>query len=280
MNAQFLVNPFWIPMIVDTHAHIFSAAGPFAPGARYRPDYGASIEQWLARWTEAGVTHGVLVQPSFLGTDNSQLLAALQARPALLRGVVVVEPSVTRGELWQWHAFGVRGIRLNLLGVADLAPFGAPDWKRVFEWIAELGWHLEVQCEGERFASLLSVLRDLPRSLPLVVDHFGLPDPVRSQVCTGVIAILCAAQTHPVHIKLSAPYRLRGASPEKYASLYLAELGAERLLWGSDWPWTNHEHGRIYADCFNLLRDWVSSEEGQRMILNNAPKRLYDFGDS
>ena len=88
-------------MIVDTHAHIFSAAGPFAPSARYRPDYEASIEQWLARWPEAGVTHGVLVQPSFLGTDNSQLLAALQERPTVLRGVVVIDPSITKRELQQ-----------------------------------------------------------------------------------------------------------------------------------------------------------------------------------
>lgn len=279
MNAQFLVNPFWIPMIVDTHAHIFSAAGPFAPGARYRPDYEAGIERWLALWPEAGVTHGVLVQPSFLGTDNGQLLAALQARPAILRGVVVVDPSVTRGELQQWHEYGVRGVRLNLLGVVDFSVFGGPEWKRVFGRMAELGWHLEVQCEGERFAALLSVLHDLPRSLALVIDHFGLPAPATSDACTGVTAILRAARIHPVHIKLSAPYRLRGADPEKYASLYLAELGADRLLWGSDWPWTNHEHGRAYANCLSLLRDWVSLKGEQKMILDSAPKRLYGFGE-
>jgi predicted TIM-barrel fold metal-dependent hydrolase len=267
-------------MIVDTHAHIFSAAGPFAAGARYRPDYEAVVEQWLALWPEAGVTHGVLVQPSFLGTDNSQLLAALRARPAILRGVVVVDSSVTKGELQQWHESGVRGVRLNLLGIVDLAAFGGPDWKKVFGWMADLGWHLEVQCEGERFAALLSVLHVLPQPMALVVDHFGLPDPATSELCTGVTAILRAARTHPVHIKLSAPYRLRGADSKKYAALYLAELGSERLLWGSDWPWTNHEHGRAYADCLNLVRDWVSLKDDQRMILDSAPERLYSFGES
>ncbi|HEX8883701.1 MAG TPA: amidohydrolase family protein [Noviherbaspirillum sp.] len=265
-------------MIVDTHAHIFSATGPFAPGARYWPDYEASVEQWLALWPAAGVTHGVLVQPSFLGTDNSQLLAALQARPALLRGVVVVDPSVTRGELQQWHELGVRGVRLNLLGVADLSVFGGPDWKSVFGTMAELGWHLEVQCEGERFAALLSVLHDLPRSLALVIDHFGLPDPATSEACTGVTAILRAARTRPVHIKLSAPYRLRGADPQKYAALYLAELGEERLLWGSDWPWTNHEHGRVYADCLRALHGWLGQKKDEETILEATPKRLYGFG--
>jgi predicted TIM-barrel fold metal-dependent hydrolase len=264
-------------MIVDTHAHIFSAAGPFAPGARYRPNYEASVEQWIALWPEAGVSQGVLVQPSFLGTDNSRLLTALQMRPAILRGVVVIDPSVSKRELQQGHELGVRGVRLNLLGVADLSIFGGPDWKKVFGWMADLGWHVEVQCEGERFASLLSVLRDLP--LPLVIDHFGLPDPGLSGVCTGVTAILRAAKTHAVYIKLSAPYRLRGADPVKYASLYIAELGCDRLLWGSDWPWTNHERGRSYAKCLSMLRDWVFSKDDQKVILEHAPKRLYGFGD-
>src|SRR4051794_20828392 len=103
-------------MIVDTHAHIFSAAGPFVPGARYRPDYEASIGQWFALWRETGVTHGVLVQPSFLGTNNSQLLAALESRRDILRGVVVIDPSVRKSQLELWQQLGVRGARLNLLG--------------------------------------------------------------------------------------------------------------------------------------------------------------------
>lgn len=264
-------------MIVDTHAHIFSAAGPFAPGARYRPDYEASIEQWLARWPEADVTHGVLVQPSFLGTDNSQLLAALQERPTVLRGVVVIDPSITKRELQQWQELGVRGVRLNLLGVADLSIFGGPDWKRLYGWMADLGWHLEVQCEGERFASLLSVLRDLP--VALVIDHFGLPDPGISDPYAGVAAILQAAKKQALYVKLSAPYRLRGADPRKYASLYLAELGADWLLWGSDWPWTNHEPGRSYMECLAMLCDGVLSENEQSVILQHAAKHLYGFSD-
>lgn len=113
-------------MIVDTHAHIFSAAGPVASSARYRPNYAATVEGWPSLWPQTGVTSGVLVQPSFLGTDNSQMLAALQARPATLRGVAVVDASVSRDALREKHALGVRGVRLNLLGVADLASFGEP----------------------------------------------------------------------------------------------------------------------------------------------------------
>ena len=171
----------------------------------------------------------------------------------------------------------MRGVRLNLLGVADLSIFGGADWKRLYGWMADLGWHLEVQCEGERFASLLSVLRDLP--VALVIDHFGLPDPGISDPYAGVAAILQAAKKQALYVKLSAPYRLRGADPKKYASLYLAELGADWLLWGSDWPWTNHERGRTYEECLGMLRDWTRSMDAQCTILQDTPKRLYGFGE-
>lgn len=264
-------------MIIDTHAHIFSSSGPFVAKARYRPAYDADFEQWLALRKQSGVTHGVLVQPSFLGTDNSLMLATLEQRPGDLRAVVVIDPSVGKMQLRQWQAAGVRGVRLNLLGIDDFSAFSGTEWARVFAWMVELGWHLEVQCEGERFADFLPMLPDLP--LALVVDHFGLPDPDAPAACAGTQEILREAARRPVYVKLSAPYRLRGANPRRYAQLFLAELGPEKLLWGSDWPWTNHEQECSYAGCLQALYDSVPSPDARRMILQEVPKQLYGFGD-
>lgn len=262
-------------MIVDTHAHIFSAAGPFMPGARYHPRYDAKVEDWMALWSRAGVTHGVLVQPSFLGSDNSQMLAALENHPESLRGVVVIDPSVSKPQLQEWDRTGVRGVRLNLIGIADLTLFGGADWVRVFTWMEELGWHLEVQCEGERLISLFSVLPDIP--VTLVIDHFGLPDPAEKNVCPGVCALIQEAKQRTVYIKLSAPYRLRGADAGKYAALYHDELGPDRLLWGTDWPWTNHESGRSYTACRDMLHAWFACPESRDVILRRAPDALFRF---
>ncbi|WP_151639153.1 amidohydrolase family protein [Noviherbaspirillum aerium] len=264
-------------MIIDTHAHIFSAAGPFMPGARYCPNYDAKIEDWLALWPPAGVTHGVLVQPSFLGTDNSLLLGALEQRPELLRGVIVIDSSVGKAQLQQWNRTGARGVRLNLIGIGDLSVFGGPQWSKIFRWMVELGWHLEVQCEGERLAALLSVLPDIP--LALVIDHFGLPDPHAAGYCPGILALFQETRRRKVFVKLSAPYRLRGVNPGKYAELYLKELGPEFLLWGTDWPWTNHESGRSYTECQGMLRTWIPSPDSEDMVLGGAPRALYRFGE-
>ena len=70
---------------VDAHAHVFSATAPAAPGARYRPAYAARLADWRAQWPAAGITHGVLTQLSFFGTDNREMLAAIAGPGASAR---------------------------------------------------------------------------------------------------------------------------------------------------------------------------------------------------
>jgi predicted TIM-barrel fold metal-dependent hydrolase len=53
---------------------------------RYAPSYDAPLGDYLGQLLAHGFSHGVLVQPSFLGTDNRYLLSALQTVPGQLRG--------------------------------------------------------------------------------------------------------------------------------------------------------------------------------------------------
>lgn len=260
---------------VDTHAHVFSHACPILSNARYKPQYEAVLEDWLSEWMRAGVTHGVLVQPSFLGTDNRFMLEQIARGPGKLRGVIVVDSSVSPAALAEADAAGVRGVRLNLIGVTDFSEFAEERWQTLFRKLVALGWHVEVQCPGEHWGRLIAAFGDTP--VTLVVDHFGLPDPAAQGRCEGFDAIMRLAEKRPVYAKLSAPYRLRGADPKHYAARYLAGLGADRLLWGSDWPWTNHEQGRDYLVCADWLSDWIPSEESRQTILHSTPFQLYRF---
>src|SRR5512140_1055363 len=128
---------------IDCHAHVFTATAPAIPGARYRPAYEAALDAWMAEWRRVDVTHGVLVQPSFFGTDNREMLAAIARAPQRLRGVAVVDDAIDEGELARLDAARVRAIRLNLAGVADYAAFANASWTRLFERVAKLGWHVE-----------------------------------------------------------------------------------------------------------------------------------------
>lgn len=259
---------------IDTHAHVFSPGDRFAPDARYTPAYAADLADWFAAQQAAGVTHGVLVQPSFLGTDNRRLLAALAAHPQRLRGVAVVEPGIARGTLAQWHATGVRGIRLNLAGGREPPELGGTGWQSLFAEVAALGWHLELHVEGGRLPMLLDRLG--ARDLPLVIDHFGRPEPGAGLRCKGLAALERRAAAHPVFVKLSAPYRMQDSAAE-HARRLLGSLGPERLLWGSDWPWTNFEGRQTYADCRRWLDEWVGDESARQRLLWDTPARLFGF---
>ena len=99
-ESQETALPLPATAAVDTHAHVFHQGLALADTRRHTPDYDATLAQYLELLDGHGLSHGVLVQPSFLGTDNSHLLQALRAAPARLRRIMgqesaSPEPSAT-----------------------------------------------------------------------------------------------------------------------------------------------------------------------------------------
>jgi predicted TIM-barrel fold metal-dependent hydrolase len=253
---------------VDTHFHVFHA-GVAIDQARYVPQYTATLQDWQALAQGVGVTRGVWVQPSFLGTDNSLMISALKAHPNMLRGVAVVAADIHPDELKALHVSGVRGIRLNLAGVDH----DIPEWtraERVWQSLHNLGWHLEVHTDP---GALPKVLAQLPTDIPLVVDHMAKPSEAKARDST-VQALVHRAQQVPTHIKLSGAYRLGGVGATELAHIWLHELGPQALLWGSDWPCTNHESLANYAQLFAALVTWVGEPHVDEVLSHN-PQRLF-----
>ncbi len=77
-----------------------------------------------------------------------------------------------------------------------------------------------------------------------------------------------------MHVKLSGAYRLGGRDPGALARLWLGELGLHSLLWGSDWPCTNHESQADYPALLDALYDWVGDQAAPAILVDN-PTRLY-----
>jgi predicted TIM-barrel fold metal-dependent hydrolase len=259
---------------IDCHAHVFSAIAAAAAGARYRPAYAASLEAWQALWPAAGITHGVLVQPSFLGTDNAEMLSAIARDPARLRGVAVVDAQVTDGALEQLHAGGVRAIRLNLRGVSDWSPYRTPAWHALFERLHRRGWHVEAYFDPGSATGIAGLLPEAP--IAVVLDHFAMPGGDRATLDATFAAVTELSAVRPVWIKFSGPYRLEGGDPQILAERWLDILGPTRLVWGSDWPWTAHEGVTNYARLREALDRWAGARRVPAVLWDNAA-RLYDF---
>lgn len=65
-------------MIVDSHFHAWSPASSLAADRAYAPAAATTIEDALVMQVRHGVDHAVMIQPSFLGTDNSYILVVGQ----------------------------------------------------------------------------------------------------------------------------------------------------------------------------------------------------------
>ncbi|WP_434604700.1 amidohydrolase family protein [Pseudomonas sp. Z4-7] len=265
---------------IDCHAHVFSRELELAAVRRYTPDYDATLAQYLDHLQTHGLSHGVLVQPSFLGTDNRYLLAALEQAPEQLRGVVVVEPDISRVELEEMARLGVVGVRLNLMGTAS-PDFRETLWKDFLGHLAELDWHVELHAPVAHLPGLIRQL--MPFGVRLVVDHFGRPDARSGLDQPGYPELMTLGASGQVWMKVSGIYRLAGTEQQNLAfarsALGLLEqsFGAHRLVWGSDWPHTQHEAVIGFDTVMRQLQDLQISLPFMRALMVETPRALFRF---
>ncbi|MFK3775227.1 amidohydrolase family protein [Pseudomonas sp. NPDC089406] len=271
------VSPF---TAIDSHAHVFSRGLSLAAERRYAPAYDAPLGDYLAQLHGHGFSHGVLVQPSFLGTDNRYLLSALRTAPEQLRGVVMLDRDVERETLIEMTGLGVRGVRLNLMGQA-LPDLSGAEWRPLLERIGEQGWHLELHRQVADLPALVRALR--PYGLDIVIDHFGRPDARRGLGQPGFAELLTLGGEGRVWVKVSGIYRLEGTLDEnlRFAQQALGALeahyGAERLMWGSDWPHTQHEAAVSFSKVVEQFEALGCSAELRQALLVDTARQLFRF---
>ncbi|EMB2344121.1 amidohydrolase family protein [Klebsiella pneumoniae] len=265
---------------IDSHAHVFLKNLPHAEQRRYTPDYDATPDEYFTCLASAGFSHGVLVQPSFLGTDNSYLLAALASAPDRLRGVAVIGPEHSMAELEEMRAQGVTGVRLNLIGQQN-PDIRDRNFHVAMEKVASLGWHVELHQTASHIPEL--VRRLLPYEVTVVVDHFGRPDLTPAAGSETLDSLLALSRYNNIMVKASGLYRLcqGGADGNQTVRemfrLFIDAFSKHRLLIGSDWPHTQFEKEARYQTVMAELMALASSHHAaNEMTVTNACA-LYKF---
>lgn len=264
---------------VDCHAHVFRRDLPMPDRRRAPSGYDATIDDYLRMLDTHAVSHGVLIQPSFLGTDNSYLVAALRAHPDRLRGVAVVEPAIGADELQALAAAGVVGIRLNLIGLPT-PDFASPTWAGLLRQLRRMHWQVEVHQVAGKLEPVIDPL--LAAGLDVVVDHFGRPDDALGVDDPGFRYLLSTGRSRQVWVKLSGAYRNGGHGAGEATALAAVPLlkashGLDRLVWGSDWPHTLFEQSANYATERQLLDAWLPDAAERDIVLRRTPQALFRF---
>jgi predicted TIM-barrel fold metal-dependent hydrolase len=266
----------------DCHAHICgpAAAYPYDPARIYTPP-DALLADYRAMLGTLRIERAVLVQPSVYGTDNRVLLKALSEMGDGARGVAVVPGDASEAELERLHAGGVRGVRLNLVDVAN--PTGALPLaaaRALGARIARLGWHVEFLVHVDDVPELDEQFADFP--VDVVFGHLGYFRPGQGPDIPGFQALLRLLEGGRAWVKLTGPYRISGeALPYRDTDPFaraLLETAPRRIVWGSDWP-----HVMVRSEMPNdgeladILRHWSGDEATLRSVLVENPKALYGF---
>jgi 2-pyrone-4,6-dicarboxylate lactonase len=263
---------------VDAHCHVFGpqALFPFSAKAKYLPD-DAGPEMLFALRDRLGFARNVIVQASCHGTDNAATLDAIARSRGRARGVAVVDPAISEGELEAMHRAGIRGIRFNFLKrLVDDAP------KDKFLEVSKrlpAGWHVVIYFEADILEELRAFLDAIP--VPLVIDHMGRPDVTQGPDGADMRAFRAFLNSRDdIWFKATCPDRLDpSGDPWNVFAEAVAPLIADypdRCLWGTDWPHPNMQDA-IPDDghLVDVIPRIAPSEALQRKLLVTNPMRLY-----
>ena len=271
------------PNACDCHMHIYDPARfRMVPSPRVPPTE-AAVPQYRLLQRRIGTSRVVIVTPRNYATENGVTVDAIAQLGPNARGVAVLHPTVTDVELKRLHDAGVRGIRFSLTDPAAAVvtlDMVEPLSKRV----ADLGWHVQFNVEGQQVVEWADLLRRLPSQT--VFDHMAHPP-------------LPAGIAHPSHgiirglidrgrtwVKLSGAYSNTKVGPPYPDATRIAQAfvkaAPERMVWGSDWPHPSEAPDRKPNDAvlFDLLSEWAPDEATRHRILVENPATLYGFARS
>ncbi|MDN3567725.1 amidohydrolase family protein [Paeniroseomonas aquatica] len=267
------------PGACDTHMHLYGPGYPLAPTNGGRPvPAEADVAAYRAVMARLGLSRVVVVQPTSYGTDNRCTLDAVATLGDAARAVVVVTPAATPAGLARLHAAGARGARFHLLGGA---PQGWEAVAPVAALVAPLGWHVQLQFDGNELPAREAMIRALP--CPVVLDHIARFHPPGAPDSQPVRALLRLLETGRVWLKVSAPYHSSLAGPPDYrdvTAIARAAIGtaSDRVVWASNWPHPNPPaHPVDEAALLDLLGHWVPDDATRRRILVDNPAALYGW---
>lgn len=255
---------------IDAHVHFYTARdlARVAGGVPYTVPAPHPLITFLDTLINAGVRPTLLnnVHLSILPDSENVFasfdeLAGLQDRDPLrygsvrLVGTILADPLYASAERLAHPQ--VQGVRIVLHDAIPAAlsdnAYAGEEWQQLF---AGLRTDQHVHVYAQEAAVNLKVLRQLPKRVPVLIDHLGTCHPERGVDDPAFAALLHeASERGNVYFK-GPGYRtaIDAAATLPFAVRIVERVGAHRLLLeASDAPHVGDCEGRAYADHFTPL---------------------------
>jgi L-fuconolactonase len=274
-----------IPAAIDAHFHCWQLA---------RNDYGwltpalapiyrdVAVQDWQAQSAPHGVVGGVLVQAAATEAETHFLLAQADANPAVL-GVVgwvdlLAVDAPARIQALARHP-RLKGLRPMLQDISDAEWILQPALAPALGAMAECGLVFDALVKTVHLPHILKLAQRHP-NLRMVIDHAAKPDIGAGQWQPWADDLARIAGETQAFCKLSGLLTEAGPRPEvgavqRWGEHVLKSFGAQRVLWGSDWPVL--ELAGSYAQWWGEAQQLLSTLDaaGRAAVMGDNARSLY-----
>ena len=276
--------------VIDGHVHIWDLER-----ARYpwlTPEIGelhrsVKFDEIAPTLSRLGIDAAILVQASDEADDTEVMLAAAEGSPSIV-GVVAWSPLDTPDEMERTLArFDAIP---SVVGIRNLIHERPREWvwrPQVEESLGILAAHrlpLDVPTADHRALPDVAWMGEKAPQLTLVIDHLGKP-PINgtAEEKREWRAMLADCAQNPLTVaKVSGLYAMTGPMDgwtadgvRPFVDDALELFGADRLLYGGDWPISTLAGG--YERTWTAISEMLSglSDVDKRAVLSGTAMRVY-----
>jgi len=272
-------------VIVDAHFHCWQLA---------RGDYGwltpalaplyrdVAVADWRAEAARCDVQGGVLVQAAPTEAETDFLLAQAEPDAAVL-GVVGWVDLLAADAPQRIARLAARpklkALRPMLHDLPDPAWVLQPALEPALRALVEHGLAFDALVRPAHLAVLLQLCLRHP-DLRVVIDHAAKPDIAADAWQPWADGLARLADETQAVCKLSGLLTEAGPAPRppatrRWSRQVLSCFGAERVMWGSDWPVL--ELASTYADWWHETRAALADLDsaGRAAVLGGTARRVY-----
>ena len=256
--------------IVDTHPHVISSDThryPRAPLGGHQSDWSqkrpVDVEQLIVEQNRAGIAKAVVVQASTCyGHDNSYVADSVAAHPTRFTGVFSCDILAADAceMIAHWMRRGLTGMRLFTTGSTMPGqarwlddPRSFPAWQKA----EEMGLPVCLQMTAAAIPQLENALVRFP-GVRVILDHLARPVQDDGPPYAAADSLWRLARFPGVYVKLTERNFVGAtagkATPETFFGRLVAEFGASRIAWGSNFPAAERSLPELVALAQDALR--------------------------
>ncbi|KAG7347017.1 amidohydrolase 2 [Nitzschia inconspicua] len=296
------MSTFASKKIIDSHLHVWADTTEASKGFPYAdgqdpPDSlkdAASFSNLMEQMNANGVDGSLIVQPINHKFDHSYVMKAIDTYPDKFKGMLLHNPLLSPEEavsqLENLVLKGFVGVRFNPYlwpklsdGRDGWTPMSTPGGagEAVYQRCAELHMPVGIMCfQGLHlhYDDIIQLLQSSPKTT-LILDHFGFTS-FTSEGEKAFQQLLQLAKYPQVVVKISALFRLQDQSPyervrtERFHPLLMA-FGADRLMFGTDFPFVLEQEPERYGGMVRLVESWVEDDSTREAVMSGTAERIF-----